>query len=251
VIGFVRLAIDLINQYTLWIYVVCLLVILIYLRAYLVAGRDKRETIFSLERETAAQRQARALSAIGGVLAVMVAITALKYYVVPSIDLSQVISEPTTTPFAFLPTKVVPTPTPTTILSEPTITPRPRPTLRPRTPTPTVEPSPTLPPPPPCPNPGVRITFPRPGMIVSGVVQIEGTAMIDRFQFYKVEYGIGSEPQQWSSISDIHKEPVENGVLETWNTGAFPAGTYVLRLTVVDISGNFPPPCEVEVVIRH
>ena len=250
-IGFVQLAIDLINRYTLWIYAVGVVVILFYLRMYLLASRGKRETIFSLERETATQRQSRALSSMGGVLAVMVVITVLKYYVMPSIDLSEVISEATATPFAFVPTKPVPTPTPTTPPSEPTPTQRPRPTLRPRSPTPTtIATSPTLRPAP-CPDPNVRITFPRPGMVVTGMVQIRGTAAIERFQFYKLEYGIGTDPEQWSSLGDIRKEPVRDGLLETWNTEPFPAGTYHLRLTVVDASGNFPPPCEIAIVIQR
>ena len=40
-------------------------------------------------------------------------------------------------------------------------------------------------------------------------------------------------------------------LLDTWNTDPFPAGTYLLRLTVVDASGNFPPPCQIEIVIQR
>ena len=80
-------------------------------------------------------------------------------------------------------------------------------------------------------------------------MEIRGTALIDRFQFYKVEYGQGENPQQWHSVSDIRKQPVGDGLLDTWNATGFPPGVYKLRLTVVDMTGNFAPPHEIRVII--
>ncbi|MGH2544897.1 MAG: hypothetical protein ACRDIB_19060, partial [Ardenticatenaceae bacterium] len=65
------------------------------------------------------------------------------------------------------------------------------------TPVPTQPPAPptaTSPPPPPpvpaasCGSPGVQITSPGNGQAVNGTVGVFGTANIDRFQFYKLEY---------------------------------------------------------------
>ena len=80
---------------------------------------------------------------------------------------------------------------------------------------------------------------------------IRGTAQIDNFQFYKLEYGLGENPQQWNSIGDIHRSPVADGALGVWDTAGFPNGVFKLRLTVVEISGNFPPPLEVRVIIQQ
>lgn len=154
-----------------------------------------------------------------------------------------------------------PTPAPPSPTVPPTMTPEPTPTEVVATPIPTQPPPPTAPPPPPTPDrpavpaancgtPGVQITSPGNGQVVSGSVTIRGTASIDRFQFYKVEYGAGTNPGSFASIGDTVPQPVTNGNLATWQTASFPAGVWALRLTVVDETGNFPPPCQIYVVIQ-
>ena len=86
-------------------------------------------------------------------------------------------------------------------------------------------------------------------MQVSGNVEIRGTAAIERFQFYKIEYGMGEKPSSWNSIGDIRKQAVADGVLASWNVAGFPPGVYKLRLTVVDMTGNFAPPHEIRVIV--
>ena len=86
---------------------------------------------------------------------------------------------------------------------------------------------------------------------MSGVVIIHGTATHGRFQFYKVEIGRGEEPTAWHVVSDIHEAPVINGVLDEFETTAVPDGVYCLQLTVVDQTGNFPPPCRVRLIIQN
>jgi len=245
-IQFISLAVDLINRYFLWLYAACVVAILVYLRVFLLSSRERAGTIFSLEREIGAQRQARALWSIGGVLAIMVVVAALRLYVIPSLDIEQMAEPTEPTPFAFFPTTEPPTPVPTQVTPTPTT--RALPTLRRRTSTPT--PEPTVIPSPACPNTNARITYPFVGMSIKGVVEIQGSANIPGFQFYKIEYGVGEKPDQWSSIGDIRKQPVEGGLLGTWDTSSFPEGIYILRLTVVELTGNFPPPCDVRVVVQ-
>ncbi len=103
-------------------------------------------------------------------------------------------------------------------------------------------------------NDRTKITFPREGEVLDGIgtFSITGTAAIDDFQFYKLELGLEDAPIEFHSIDEVQTEPVVNGILlRDWNTGALPAGTYTLRLTVVDNSGQFPPPCDVIVHIDH
>jgi len=233
----------LIGVYAPYLYGAGLLAFLLSWRQISQARKLRRETIFSLEKELAAVRERRARTALILVLAFLALLTVLSYVVVPSEPLPptpeptatlMVIELPTTTP-------VIPTPTRTRI---PT---RPRPTSLPPTPTPTA----TRPPAPRCSQPGVCITSPVMNQNIAGQVTIRGTAQISQFQFFKLEYGMGEDPQQWNSIGDIHRSPVVDGALGVWDTAGFPNGVFKVRLTVVDASGNFPAPSEVRVIIQQ
>ena len=104
--------------------------------------------------------------------------------------------------------------------------------------------------PPACPDPSVRITSPGIDAHLSGVVSVAGTAAIPNFQYYKVEFAAGDPPQSWHVLGDVRRRQVSEGVLETFNAGTFAPGVYYLRLTVVDQTGNFPvAPCAVRVVL--
>lgn len=245
IIGFL---LNFIEQYTVWIYLGCFIIILFYLRSFWIARRERANTIFTIERELAAHREGRAMSSIGVILGVVVVVTALKYYVMPVVEISALI-EPTPTVTLVIPTRQ-PTATPTMAMTDtPTPTMAIRVTRAPAQPTAT--PVPTLPPPPPCPDPQVCITVPRMGAPVTGRIGIQGSALNSRFQFYKVELGIGENPTQWHSISPIHKNPVDQGLLDQFDTTTVPNGVYWLRLTVVDETGNYPQPYDVRVIVQN
>jgi hypothetical protein len=84
-----------------------------------------------------------------------------------------------------------------------------------------------------------------------GITFIRGTAAIDNFWFYKLEFGFGEWPAEWFVIEDLHFAPVVSGYLGDWKTGALPEGVYQLRLTVVDGTGNYPDPCQVRVIVKR
>lgn len=167
-----------------------------------------------------------------------------------------VTEEPTNTPS---PQATQPTQPPTQTML-PTNTPAPTATPQ-ATPIPTQPPlptatiAPTQPPPPPpvpaanCNTPGVRISAPAHGQTVNGNLSIIGTASIDGFQFYKLEFGQGGSPGSFAAIGDIVRQPVIDGFLAAWPASSFPSGIWTLRLTVVDQTGNFPPPCDIRVVV--
>jgi uncharacterized protein YraI len=115
------------------------------------------------------------------------------------------------------------------------------------------------PPPPPTPRPAVVvgspqcprssccITSPVQNETLKGVVPIQGTATDERFDFYKFEYRPESKPEYTYLV---HKQtPVVNGILMDWWTMTVPPGTYWLRLTVVDKSGNYKPPAELRIYV--
>jgi len=249
------------QRYILWIYVACALGIILNLRHYSAARQARADTIFTVEREAAAHREGRAMSNIGLLLGVIAVVLVLQFYVLPSLDVSSLV-QVTTTPTLVLTTSTPrPTLAPTQALSEmgggPAPTSRmPTATLAPTaTPATTPEamptPAPTSPPASPCADPNTCIVSPAPNATLRGVVTIRGTAQHPSFQFYKIEYGVGEDPSGWNSIGNTVSHPVENGTLLTFDTAALPNGVYWLRLTVVDNTGNFPPPHRVRVIIEN
>lgn len=232
---------KLIHDYKEWLYGASAIVALFLLRAAILARRERLQAIFSLEREAARNREYRIMTIATVVLLLMGGIYAVDRFVVPNVEIPYDSSPASPTPF-FLPT-ITPTPAPPT--ETPTSTPtRVRPTMRP--PEPTSTPTPAAGPPPACPNPGVSLTYPTTRAQLKGVVPISGTASIERFQYYKLEMGIGSNPSEWSYLMS-GQTPVVKGLLGHWDTGPLPAGEYSLRLVVVDQTGNFPEPCQVVV----
>lgn len=241
-------------DYQWWIYGVLGIILLFYLRRALLARREGARSIFKLEQEQARSRYGRSVTISTVTLLLMAATFVLSNPLLPnpSSTTPEPIATETTGPLAAA--TLTSTPPPPTIT--PTATPtRERPTLPPR-PTPTPEVNVTETPvvhPPSCPNANVRITYPGVNQVVQGNVPIRGTANAANFQYYKIEVGPGSNPRdhEWTVVGQLHRSPVTGGVLETFNGGAYPAGTYTLRLVVVDQTGNYPTPCQVTLTIQR
>jgi hypothetical protein len=84
------------------------------------------------------------------------------------------------------------------------------------------------------------ISSPDSNAVVSGAVEIVGSADHPSFQFYVVDFG--PEPNtndQWNTIGATQDTPVINGRLETWDTTLVPDGSYTIRLRVVRLDGNY------------
>jgi len=233
-----------IADYSLWIYLACGIAILLYLRMALMARREKAAALFALEREMATARQHRAIGMVFFLLAVMGGLFLFNLYLVPAINIPT--QEETATPTPLL----WPTPSRTPLTPTPTRSPTPTRTRRIIILLPTETPTPTPMTPPPCPNPDARLTFPPMNAVLRGAVEIVGTANIRDFQYYKLEFGPGDSPTSWSFILSGDKKVV-NGPLGVWDTSALAPGVYTLRLVVVDITGNYPEPCTVRVIIER
>jgi LysM repeat protein len=94
-----------------------------------------------------------------------------------------------------------------------------------------------------------NLTSPKPDDKLSGLVEVKGTANLDSFWYYKLEFHKDSL-DDWHYIAGA-EEVVENGTLGTWNTWTVSDGTYLFRLVVVDRMGNYPPPCEIPVRVSN
>ncbi len=174
------------------------------------------------------------------------------------------------------PVPVTPTPTPVPPTAVPTeAPPTPRPLAPTATPAPaedeeaeptpvaeeeapaeeeaTEEPAEAEAPPATCPDPRSVIFTPGANAVISGTVEIFGTAQHENFQYYKLEYAQGAavDPTaEFAFLTDV-TQPVVEGLLATVDTTVLDNGPYTLRLTVVDRTGNFPPPCTVTVQIEN
>lgn len=229
-----------------YLYVICGLLLLPFLNEVQRARRD-RLSIFPLEKENAARRLRRAIFGIGLVLAIAAGIFFISFYVEPTI------TEPGETP----------TPTPTTSVLFATPTSRPLPPTE--TPTTTLTPTRRRPPTPQqdeptdtptpeiivpdCPSPGVRLTFPSVNAVLKGIVEIQGSASIENFGYYKFEFKSLSTADEWHHIY-TSEQPVPDGVLGRWNVDPLLVGEYLFQLVVVDATGNYPPPCQVRVSVE-
>lgn len=120
------------------------------------------------------------------------------------------------------------------------------------TPTATVEPEPVIVAPA-CTDPRSLIIAPGVGQVVSGVVNILGTATHENFMYYKLEYAPGTDvdPSDTFAFLGDARVQVTGSVLGSFDSTNFDNGSYTIKLTVVDNSGNFPPPCTVSIVIEN
>src|SRR4051812_21681360 len=82
-----------------------------------------------------------------------------------------------------------------------------------------------------------RIDTPAAGAQVDGVVEVRGRATVPeggRFAYYRLLIGIGRTPSIMRPLGPPYDQPVENGVLATWDTDRFPSDDYLLTLQVYD-----------------
>ncbi len=83
----------------------------------------------------------------------------------------------------------------------------------------------------------VAITAPASYSAVRGIVTIVGNTRVDNLATYRLAFGKGMDPTQWTQIGGDHHERVDNGYLEQWDTSQLD-GLYTLKLTVVDRAGQ-------------
>ena len=231
-------------DYAPFIYGAIALIALYLIRRAIMARRERTSAIFPLEREVAVTRTYHTFGIAILLLVLLVATWAAANLLLPRLEHTAGLSVPPPDLLVLIdtPTPTVPPPTAT-----PTITPttKPRPTRKPpavqATPTPVVQP-------PQCPNPGAAIVSPGNGQIVEGELPVTGTASIDGFQFYKLEWLGPANPDQWNWFAGS-EHPVGGSVLGVLNTSGFAPGNYTIRLVVVDETGNYPPPCTVQIVV--
>ena len=85
----------------------------------------------------------------------------------------------------------------------------------------------------------VRISSPREGDVVGGVVTVEGSANVAGFARYELRYGVTHDPGAFSEpIAGPYGSPVINSVLGQWETRDLADGPHTLRLLVYRDNGT-------------
>lgn len=95
----------------------------------------------------------------------------------------------------------------------------------------------------------VEITSPEGGSSLQGEVNIEGTADIPNFGYYKFEIA-RSQEELWRTIRAGRNPIKDNYLMEDWDTSLFPPGDYVIQLVVTDNEGTEEPKCRIPVRIE-
>jgi len=259
--GFV---IEAVARYQAYIYAVCGLVALYHIYKVWIVRSERRQAVFSLEREKAL-RELLAVFYVASLLLVAMGVT---YFVSNTLAAAvEPIVEESRNPSPDLPFVSTPTPTPLPVTpTEPAVLPTatapgsPSPadaSAGSQTPdnntapapaeTPTPQPPPQIVSGPGCTDLRSAITSPGNGQNISGLVSVIGNATHESFQYYKVEFAPGANAEGGFVYLGGGSAPVQGGVLANVDTNALGPGTWTLRLVVVDQTGNFPPPCTVTV----
>ena len=93
----------------------------------------------------------------------------------------------------------------------------------------------------------IMITDPKPGNIIKGSIDLQGTANIPNFGFFKYEFS-AEGLNTWQTIL-AGNTVIQDGSLGSWDTSLITPGFYDLRLVVTNSQGNALPPCIIPVQI--
>lgn len=115
---------------------------------------------------------------------------------------------------------------------------------------PVEEPTPEFPPPA-CTDERSVILSPGVNQIVQGQVIITGTVFHDDFWYYKLEFAPGANAREGFVYFAGAENQLQAGTLARLNSAALGNGTYTIKLTVVDNTGNFPAPCQVTIRVAN
>ncbi len=243
-----------------WIYAVCGFVALLQLYKAWQVRIERRQAVFSLEREKAMGDLYKIFLTAVVLLVAMGSTYFFSTTLAGAVDTETVASVDTEAPVLTIPTPtptaMPPTPTPTitptappvvdapveaqpavveqpVVVAEPTATPQPA----------FVQPT--------CADSRSIIVSPGANQTVSGPVTVQGTATHDDFWYYKLEFTPGNGANGAFAWFDGGENQVRNGYLGTFNSAAVANGQYTIRVVSVDTSGNFPAPCQVTINVQN
>jgi membrane peptidoglycan carboxypeptidase len=87
--------------------------------------------------------------------------------------------------------------------------------------------------------PIARIVSPAEGQVMSGVVQVTGSASASTFNRFQLEVAPVSSPNSFTIVSGPTTVPQTSGPLGQWDTRGVANGSYVLRLSMFSSTGGY------------
>jgi hypothetical protein len=222
--------------YEIWIYVILGVVLFTYLRKLILALQDWHSSVFGLEREIYQRKFSSALTFVGLLVFLGLAVFVMVSFVAPSYPSLVVISTPTldlmATSTVTLEATNSSTLMPASALSRTQVA---------TTPTPgeTVDG---------CIKGQLEWTYPENGDEISGTIELKGIVNVGNLGFYKYEY---SQPGSgtWITIAAGDKAKNDEPLGGVWNTDQLVPGDYLLRLVVSDNKNEVFPACQISVRI--
>ena len=214
------------QTYEMLLYIFLGVAFLLYALRAAQAYRRLQDAIFGLERQHAEQRFRRNIWGMGLTFLATLAVFTLATYVAPYRS-AVLLPTPTANVLA---TPGTGTPQTTSNTPQQTSTPIPPPTVNPKG----------------CVVGKIEITQPQNGKTISGEINIEGSALIPNFGFYKVDIA-PTDQALFLTIFASHTPVKEGTLVEKWDTATIPPGDYVLQLVVVDNQGKALPPCRIRI----
>ncbi len=213
------------TSYAILIYLLLVIGVMFACRSLVRAWRERSESLYGLERETAHRHTSQAVAALSLIVFLAIAELVLTVFLAPNLPALSLLVTPTMNPL-ITPTNTIP---PELLATLGVLTPMSTPTAQ------TIG----------CIPGQIMITSPKPGDVIKGQVILVGTANIPNFGWYKYEFSpLGTDV--WSTLQANH-EVKQDGELGRWDTSEVSPGDYDLRLVVIDNQGNGLPPCVVPV----
>lgn len=210
------------TKYSLGIYLILIIGLLISLRGFLTSIREQRNLVFGLEREIFHHRVVKSVTSLIIIGLLIIGEFSLVTFLSPTIPASTQLTTPTINPL-LLPQSTIST-------GQGSETEQPISTQLQASG---------------CIIGQIYISEPKAGQEIQGEITLEGTADIPNFGFYKYEYAPqGSDT--WSTIL-AGREAVIDGDLGNWDLTEITPGDYVLRLVVFDNINTEMPMCIIPV----
>ncbi len=229
-----NLIIEYVSSLAPWIYGLCGLTALYYLFRVRAIRLERRQAIFSLEREQAARVLARITARVAAIIFVMAATYAVSNVLSRAVEIEKSLGPSESPPGvaaeeAAAATDVVPTPT----LSAGPGDAAGQIDLR------------TIPV---CDNDSAIIQYPGVGQEIAGLEIVTGTASHDDFAEYSIEIAPGTAPvEEDFTVLGVRRNQIRSGELQRFDASAYITGPYTIRLRVLDNNGTYVGSCQVNV----
>ena len=229
-----NLIIEYISSLAPWVYGLCGLIALFYLFRVRAIRLERRQAIFSLEREQAARELAKITYRVAAIIFLMIVTYTVSDVLGRAVEIEQSLGQGSTPQVGGedQPAPVetpIPSPTPLPVESE-------------------VEGQVELRTVPVCDSDSAIIQYPGEGQEIAGEEVVSGTAAYEDFARYEIEIAPGSDPAEDDFTElGVGRNQVRSGELQKYDASAYITGPYTIRLRVLDNTGTYVGACQVNV----